>query len=354
MNKYKINLFAAALCVGLTGGGINAASAQLQHTLTAEKPVYTADDTVTDDPIRLVMTFVNQTGDTVYASKEFLNQLWHLRLTFFDPDGEAHRTDDADGSQVLPEPGKGVRCETGTVGESEDCDPLDLLENTYDQTIRVPDAPDDARRYYSVLQWGEPAGSRVKTGQWRVESNIPLRTYLGIDTTVKGVPYAFDSNVLFDDNLRDTTVFTIIGDYDGDGYPYPSVPAGWDPDFAMLDCDDRRDDVSPGQTEVPGDGLDNDCEAGTPDEVLVPMGALELTAKLHIVGNKNTYPDAGKSLLGGLPFKVVEKTNPCFADFGLRFNHWQDRGTVYNSLPLTLFRNHRRGDRSGDCGLAGG
>ncbi|MCB9760290.1 MAG: hypothetical protein H6739_10680 [Alphaproteobacteria bacterium] len=47
-----------------------------------------------------------------------------------------------------------------------------------------------------------------------------------------------------------------ITDADGDGYDIES------------DCDDGDANVNPGQAEVPYDGLDNDCDAATPDDDL--------------------------------------------------------------------------------------
>ncbi|MCB9741888.1 MAG: putative metal-binding motif-containing protein [Alphaproteobacteria bacterium] len=52
------------------------------------------------------------------------------------------------------------------------------------------------------------------------------------------------------------------GDVDGDGY---SVDDG--------DCDDNEPRVSPGESEVPYDGLDNDCDPNTPDDDLDGDGA---------------------------------------------------------------------------------
>ena len=50
-------------------------------------------------------------------------------------------------------------------------------------------------------------------------------------------------------------------DSDGDGYGDPASVSCTYPD---LDCDDTNPDVNPGMTEIPGNGLDDDCKPGTP------------------------------------------------------------------------------------------
>ena len=53
-------------------------------------------------------------------------------------------------------------------------------------------------------------------------------------------------------------------DVDGDGYPTP------------IDCDDMNPDVHPGQIEIPGNGIDDDCNPATPDAI----GAAVVTTTL--------------------------------------------------------------------------
>jgi len=50
-------------------------------------------------------------------------------------------------------------------------------------------------------------------------------------------------------------------DLDGDGYGNPADPAC---PYPEEDCDDDNPDVNPGMTEIPGNGLDDDCDPGTP------------------------------------------------------------------------------------------
>lgn len=50
-------------------------------------------------------------------------------------------------------------------------------------------------------------------------------------------------------------------DLDGDGYGSPASPACT---FDETDCDDANSAVNPGMVELPGNGLDDDCDPGTP------------------------------------------------------------------------------------------
>ncbi len=75
-------------------------------------------------------------------------------------------------------------------------------------------------------------------------------------------------------------------DADGDGYA--SADAGGD------DCDDGDPDVNPGASEVPYDGLDNDCDASTPDDDLDGdgYGAVEAGGEDCDDADAGVHPDA--------------------------------------------------------------
>jgi hypothetical protein len=51
-----------------------------------------------------------------------------------------------------------------------------------------------------------------------------------------------------------------LSDVDSDGYK--SI------DYGGTDCDDNDQDINPGETEIPYDGIDNDCSTETPDDDL--------------------------------------------------------------------------------------
>ena len=75
-------------------------------------------------------------------------------------------------------------------------------------------------------------------------------------------------------------------DADGDGFgdlatgvPACNAPEGYVDNSG--DCDDTAADVSPNATEVPGDGVDNDCNPATPDVVIACGGGHEVNIAVH-------------------------------------------------------------------------
>lgn len=87
-------------------------------------------------------------------------------------------------------------------------------------------------------------------------------------------------------------------DDDGDGYTKYSTATGCPNEG--LDCDDYHADVNPGATEIPGNGLDDDCDPSTSD--LLPWGAPAsvVNAKYQESSSITNY-----LLLLFLPFGVV-------------------------------------------------
>ncbi len=88
---------------------------------------------------------------------------------------------------------------------------------------------------------------------------------LGIEDNIKhtdtaGTSDCGPSEIPYDGVDNDCDPSTPDDDLDGDGHN--ALVTGGD------DCDDTNPDVSPGVAEIPYDGLDNDCDPGTPDDDL--------------------------------------------------------------------------------------
>ncbi len=64
-----------------------------------------------------------------------------------------------------------------------------------------------------------------------------------------------------DDQIRAKILLGRCYDEDGDGYGYPADDIC---DFPQLDCNDSDPDINPGMYEVPGNGLNDDCNGATP------------------------------------------------------------------------------------------
>ena len=96
-------------------------------------------------------------------------------------------------------------------------------------------------------------------------------TFTGDGSVIQGTfPLAF---VDLGSNAQLATIPVTVGclpvppvpvDQDGDGYSPP------------LDCDDTNPDVNPGADEIPGNGIDDDCNAATPDVVPPTSAACRL------------------------------------------------------------------------------
>jgi uncharacterized protein (TIGR03382 family) len=172
--------------------------------------------------------------------------------------GEALATDpggDCDDFDVLRHPNAAETCD----GTDQDCDGVVDDGATSGRTVYADDDgdgfgdPADATNACGVLGYVATAGDCDDTDP---------TVHPGRPETCDGVDQDCDGNA--DEGATDAT--TWYGDVDGDGFGGAAsitscgAPAGYV--GTAGDCDDLRAAAHPGGTEVPGDGVDGDCDGG--------------------------------------------------------------------------------------------
>jgi hypothetical protein len=114
-------------------------------------------------------------------------------------------------------------------------------------------------RFYEDFKHNLPAGARVYVRVWNGQAPASSTHYgtSGLYTLVGSI---FEEND-FGQWSTGTSMGGACTDLDEDGY---GSPASVDCPHPELDCDDSNPGVNPGMTEIPGNGIDDDCNAGTP------------------------------------------------------------------------------------------
>jgi hypothetical protein len=327
----KIKKILLSIILGLMIiGGVTAADGLAQDppnisvSLATNKLSYLLDDPGTPqaDPEKIQMNLSLKNNDLtdIITSKGFSALPFHLLLTFIDPNGKGITTKEVEGvlsgdpppPPVLPVAGELIQAEPVEIlpdgrpgGVSSDLNPWTL-------SLAIP----NAHAYYSL----------TKAGRYSVKAIIPMRTYPPpIDYTVSSVPYErIDSSTwagVIDSNI---VKFSLLADADEDGYYYPE-PYGA---HLEADCDDGEPNVNPGMSEIPGNGLDDDCNPATSDGVITQVTVITPNGG-EVVPSGGTYAICWKEPLNAVKFDLKYSTNNGTSwNFikgvtGLNCTHWE-------------------------------
>ncbi|MCB9742660.1 MAG: FG-GAP repeat protein [Alphaproteobacteria bacterium] len=202
-------------------------------------------------------------------------------LSFYqDQDGDGYGADEVTAG--------GCEAPGGYVAEAGDCD--DLNPSLNPETVWYQDLDSDgfgATEFFTQA-CEQPDGYLADAGDCddldrAVNPDAIEVCNEGVDDNCDG--YADDADAEVD--LATATEW--YADLDGDGYGDPdstptlacAAPSGTSSDFS--DCDDSTAAANPGETEVCGDGIDNDCD-GTPNTCGLPSNIAVSDADLLVVG----------------------------------------------------------------------
>lgn len=286
---------------GMQGGFAQDPPLPLSFNLLLDKSVY-----YPGEPINVVMSLVNNSGNEVYTSKGFGDSFFHLFLYFGDSEGKVIKSFQLkDITAFTPKPPP-----VFLVGEDlVQGDPIEILLNGWVVTLKF-----DAFEYYSL----------VKGGAYTVTGKISMRTYATYET-VSDVKFSRIATPNRQGTLESNTVnFTLVRDADNDGYYYPLAYGS----HGAVDCNDNDAMVNPGRTEVAGNGKDDDCNPSTPDVAIVTPGTINVRAEKHTVGT-GSHPGSTKVPIDGMPVNVYDKSpGSCVSKIGVS---WQNYKTVWNS-----------------------
>ena len=273
----------------------------LKATLLLDKTNYLATE-----PIKIDLTLQNISGEVIWTTRGFSAKPFHLFFFFIDPDGKGiQATELGGGATSVPPPIVTPFQNAGGDIVMVQVDPVESLAADFLNTMSLP----DGKAYYLLN----------KIGRYSVKAVIPMRSYpssVVFQTNETGFVAPLDSFNFAGAVESNIVNFSIIADTDGDGY------------FSDVDCDDQNPDVNPGAVEIPGNGIDDDCNPATPDVVALTAGTISVTADKHTVGSGN-HPGSTKAPIPGLPVRVFDKSaGSCVSRFGVS---WQNYKSIWLS-----------------------
>jgi predicted outer membrane repeat protein len=174
------------------------------------------------------------------------------------PAGYASNVSDCDDSDADRFPGNPEQCD----GRDEDCDGI-ADEEPIDETLWATDADGDGFQGTTVVKGCEgPDGWVPRSGEADCDDADPTAHPGGVEIC-DGIDQDCDGDI--DEEL----LRHYRPDLDSDGFQALDeaweceAPEGWsEAGDGPFDCDDQAADVHPGASEIPDDGIDQDCDGG--------------------------------------------------------------------------------------------
>jgi len=281
MKKILLNILIGLIvvCLVTIGYGMAQGAPNIKVSLATDKLVYLLDNpgtpAVDPDSLKMVLTFKNN-GGTVITPIGFSERPFHLQLVFTGPDGETITANElTDTIKGDPEPPPVIPV-NGQLLQAEPVDDKTLV-NGWVLSITIP----DAHAYYSLM----------KAGRYSAKARIPTRAYSCIDYTVDTISYSLIEKPrqgcsIWAGALESNTIyFSVIADADRDGYYYPDAYGI----HAEADCDDTNPNVHPSAIEIPGNGIDDDCDSSTSDGGVVTQVSLLVPNGGDVLPSGGTY-----------------------------------------------------------------
>ncbi len=281
---YAISIFCALLFLSITGSaladeefGPGVFDDECPTTLDPANCCDRAADEATrvETARRILMVHARTAGDPPAAEDD---SHYHIAINSWAVNGSG---EDLDSNEDIP-----AVYQESSLSNLTRQEMWDYLDNIFawssDMELIIYDEvwethPDDSMTYMLLNKWfGSTAAGYYEQPGISIVKFRPgegcasyQRDFFSEGDTYWGMGF---SQAMVSDNRN--TVITELGltgkcvDDDGDGYTKYEAATGCANEG--LDCDDYHADVNPGATEIPGNGIDDDCDPGTPD--VLPWG----------------------------------------------------------------------------------
>lgn len=308
--------------VGLLAMAPNVVGQPIDVFVALSSTSYPLEDTSGLIPIDVTIGLENVSDQDLIAAAGLRERPFDKDLVFIAPDGREIRANSLKNSQATQgASGEPVDvapprvCRDGQV--QVQCDQVEVLNGQLNPPPFGLEFPNedlgqllDARDDFSFDQ----------TGYWKVKAVVAIRLYNSIFTTRNGIPFARVDDGFAVDGNSNIAVFALTGDGDGDGF-------SWSPE-SPDDCDDTDPAVNPGAAEVLGNGIDDDCNPATPDELLVspgPDGVIAVrTRQLTLTpGITHWSPQVTKGPIVAMPVRFFDRASQCVSTFSPTWQHFK-------------------------------